>query len=478
MTRRILILDLDHTFIKIDLLKEAISVLLFRSPLILLRALFWFLKGDLARGKSVISQCYTPKFEADLVRPDLLEWVQKNHPKYEKTYIVSASPQSWVDVFAKPFGFIDGAYGSSAQINLRGPAKLKFIEEKLGPDFAYAGDSSHDLSIWKKAGEAIVLGSDSFLQKVKSLESAPQISLHLKRPESERRLKHHIKLLRAYQWSKNALVFLPLLLAGRFQLNDWISALYAFVAFSLSASAVYIVNDLADLNADRGHRTKRRRPLAAGLISPLYAILVLVPLLVVNGVSLSFLSDQPITGPLAGYLLLTSAYSFVLKRIAIVDVLVLSSLYTLRIYVGAYAASVPLSDWLILFSLFFFLSLALVKRFSELRVEHSTTTLQSRGYRAEDTPLVLTWGLSVAMVSCLVFALYLNELMHISHYPFPQAMWGAGLVTGFWLSYVWLKANRGEMTDDPVVFALKDRVSLFCGFLIFNCAVMATGALF
>jgi 4-hydroxybenzoate polyprenyltransferase len=266
-----------------------------------------------------------------------------------------------------------------------------------------------------------------------------------------------LRAVRLHQWSKNVLVFLPLLAAHRvWDGTAWARAGLAFLAFSLVASSVYVLNDALDVASDRRHALKRTRPFAAGAL-PLSAAFVLVPGLLAGGGAVALLLPPGFAAALAGYWVTTCAYSLALRRVAILDVMALAGLYTARIYAGAFAVGVPVSEWLASFSFFFFLSLAIVKRASEIGKD--TEAPSGRGYRPGDHLVVSAMGVTSGNVSVLVLALYVNspEVRHL--YSHPARLWGLCVLAAYWISRVWLLAWRGDVHDDPVVFAVRDPVT-------------------
>lgn len=282
-------------------------------------------------------------------------------------------------------------------------------------------------------------------------------------------------MLRVHQWMKNLLLFIPLMGAHAFTEADrWAMTLVGFMAFSLCASSVYIVNDLLDLESDRLHARKRRRPFASGEV-PAWLGVSLAPLLLAGSFLLAWWAGWAFLGWLAVYFVLTTAYSFGLKRLILLDCIVLALLYTLRIVAGAAAAGLTLSFWLLAFSVFLFLSLAFVKRYAELHAqqEQGIDKAHGRGYYSDDASLIHTMGVTAGYGAVLVLALYLHSDEVLVLYGTPAFIWGAVPVMLYWVSWMWLQAHRGNMHDDPVVFALKDRNSLTAGAAFL--AVLALG---
>ncbi|MDA9133824.1 UbiA family prenyltransferase, partial [Gammaproteobacteria bacterium] len=285
---------------------------------------------------------------------------------------------------------------------------------------------------------------------------------------SERvKISDWLRAFRVHQWLKNLLLFIPILAAQSFEsIQTFNSLLMAFISFSLCASSVYITNDLLDLESDRQHTRKKYRPFASAKLSILVGISISI-ILAVLSIALGAIVGKDFLTILMLYIFLTSAYSLMLKSIVLVDCLTLATLYTVRIIAGAVAASLALSFWLLAFSVFIFLSLALVKRYAELLAQEKVgkRIAHGRGYEVSDAPLLQTLGVSSGYISALVMALYLKTDDVILMYTYPSAIWIFLPILLFWVSWVWLKASRGEMHDDPIVFAIKDKTSIFVALL-------------
>jgi len=266
------------------------------------------------------------------------------------------------------------------------------------------------------------------------------------------------KLLRVHQYAKNALILVPLLTAHQFGPDAIATALLALLAFSLCASGAYILNDLIDVKADRAHASKRHRPIASGVVPPARAAVVMVTLLAV-AVGIAAAVSLPFLGVLLAYLALTSAYSFKLKRVALIDVVTLAVLYTIRVIAGAVAIGVTMSEWLFAFSLFIFMSLALVKRYIELAARRSGERLVSRDYSADDLSMIAVLAAASGFNAVVVFTLYISSDTVRALYSHPQALWIGCPILMYWIARVMLLAQRGQIDDDPVIFALRDRVS-------------------
>ncbi|MBP8951372.1 MAG: UbiA family prenyltransferase [Armatimonadetes bacterium] len=453
-----LCVDLDGTLVRTDTLLESILALLRDKPFCLFLLPLWLLRGK-AWFKHQIAKRAALDVESLPYNKPLLELLRRERANGRRLVLVTACDQALARRIAEHVACFDAIYASDGRTNLKGRKKLGVLLDQFGPRrFMYVGNSAPDLFIWQQAALAVVINPSGKVRRAigRGTLRADQVV-----DDRASRLLSFAKAVRIVQWSKNILLFVPLVLAHRF--TDPQRVLHvacAFLAFSLCASAVYLLNDLWDLDADRRHPTKRNRPFAAGDL-PLGASVWMAPaLLTLAGLLVAAVGGRFILWLLM-YLLFTLAYLFWLKRLVLLDVVVLATLYTLRILAGAAAAEVPLSEWFAAFSLFFFLSLALLKRYSELRVLRfdGGEEIAGRGYRPVDLELLPGLGSSSAYLSCLVLALYINSPEVRELYSRPNTLWLLIPLIVYWSSRVWLLANRGEMHEDPVVFALTDRVS-------------------
>lgn len=454
-----LVCDLDDCLIKTDALYEQWLSLLKRKPLLFFLSFLWLLKGK-AHFKHQLSTHTT--FHAHLIpyREEVLD-VIKNYRAQQKGQVIlaSASPHAWVQAVANHLGLFEQSIGSTEHKNLKGSHKLHALREVVGQkSFCYIGDHMADLSLWQQSSEIVAVNPSRILTaKIQSLQKPTHIIRDEKSP-----WKLLLKQIRPHQWVKNALVFLPALAGHKLFLPEvFFKSLLAFAGFSLSASFVYVLNDLLDLPADRNHHTKKKRPFASGNLPIKWGIFLLPSLLL--GTSLFALSlPLPFTGWIATYLILNIAYSFYLKQSVIVDIIILSMMYTLRIFAGSAATSVPVSEWLLSFSTLFFFSLACVKRYTEIIRSKNKITIDGRGYRQVDYSMVQSLGVGSGLLSILIILLYLQGGEVRALYKNPQSLWYATPILLFWISRIWLLTNRDEIHDDPVVFAVKDKVSWIC----------------
>ncbi len=463
----VLVVDLDGTLIRTDMLYETFWAALSNHWLNVAAVL-----RALPRGRAALKRTLARLGPLDVAslpfNEEVLDYVRRWRDQGGRTALVSATDHRLVERISEHVGLFDDAYGSDGTVNLKGPRKAAFLSARFPGGFVYMGDSGSDYAIWERAKQAVTVDVPGLLRsRVDALAIASE---HLTTRGSL--VSAFWRALRPHQWLKNTLVFLPLLAAHQFDSVSIGKAVLAFVAYSLVASSVYLLNDLLDLAADRAHPRKRARPFASGAL-PLAWGTALVPGLLLAGSLVSLLLGPAFLAIMAIYYVLTTVYSFVLKRLLIIDICALAALYTLRIVAGGFATDVYLSVWLLAFSIFFFFSLAAMKRQTELvsSVEEGEGKAYGRGYITGDLPLVTNMAVGSGYVSVLVMALYLNSPAVRQLYFETAPLWGICLVLLFWLSRMVMLAHRGQMQDDPVVFAAQDKVSMLCAGLIFGLAV-------
>ncbi len=380
--------------------------------------------------------------------------------------LATATHRHLAEQVAAHLGCFDRVLATDHTVNLAGPAKRDALVHEFGAGgFDYLGDSAADLAVWPSARRGWTVNAPAGVER--AARDLPGHAGAIATPRT--RLADWLRALRLHQWLKNALVFVPLLGAHQFSnASLLIQSVVAFLAFGFCASSVYILNDLLDLPDDRRHARKRNRPFAAGRI-PITSGLLATPLLLVAAFALA-VAFLPVaaTGVLAFYYLVTLAYSLSLKRRMAIDVIALAGLYTLRIVMGSMATGVALSFWLMAFSMFIFLSLALVKRYAELhhaRQSGKSSKTPGRGYFAEDLAMIAPLGAAAGYLAVLVLALYINDSHTLELYRRPEVIWLACPLVLSWITRVWMLAHRGEMHEDPLVFATKDWKSLTTGVL-------------
>lgn len=452
-----LCIDLDGTLIRSDLLVEGLFALAARNPLDALRAPLWLLKGK-ANLKLEVARRADISVDSLPYNQRLLEHLRKQRAAGRHLVLATASPARYAMQVAEHLGLFDDVVATEDGINLSGERKAQVLVERFGEGgFDYAGNGRPDLAVWQRSRRALLVDPEPGVARAASDLVTVEAVIENGRPGPG----DYLKALRIHQWSKNILVFVPLLLAHRMGDPDLLSsAAIAFLAFSLCASSVYLLNDLLDLPADRAHPNKRQRPFAAGTVPLLHGVM-LVPVLLIAAFSLALFLPPLFFLVLAFYYLCTLSYSLWLKRVVLVDVILLAGLYTLRVLAGAAAVEITPSFWLLAFSVFLFLSLALAKRHAELKVllVHGAGKTQGRGYQASDLEALLSLGTAAGYMAVLVLALYINSPEIRMLYQRPEVIWLLCPLLLYWISRVWLGAHRGKLHDDPVVFALKDHVS-------------------
>jgi len=431
--------------------------------------MIWALRGR-ANLKARLAQVVQPETEFLPFREEVLQIVRERKRQGGEVLLVTASNEILARQVAAECGHFDDVLASSGTVNLKGETKKSVLEKKFGVKrFDYVGDSSSDMPVWQSAHTAIVVGRDAnFVRKVSKIN---ENVMHLS--EELPPVLPWLKLLRLHQWAKNLIIFVPLLTSHRIlDLPVLSQGALAFFSFSFLASGTYIFNDLCDLDNDRAHATKRRRPLAYGSVG-LPAAVVAAFSLVLMAVAIGSLLGTVFLGVLAVYCAVSTLYSSVLKRVALVDVIVLAGLYIWRLVAGGVATGIALSNWLISFALFVFASLALAKRYVELsdasgaKASH-TPSPRGRGYLASDMQVVLAMGISSAVVSCLVVLLYVNSPEVIELYRHPHALFLLAPLVLYWIGRVWMLASRGQLHEDPVLFAVKDK----CSYIVAACMLV------
>lgn len=450
-----LVVDLDGTLIKTDLFFEQTWQLVKSKPHLFFLLVWKSLKSRLEAKTFLVEQTEL-KPETLPFNALVIERIQEHRRNGSQVHLVSGSPDSWVKSIARHLALFHGAHGST-DINLKGGRKLSFIREKLGSDgFCYAGNDWADVAIWSDAAEIIAVHPNSKLTSRIKKFAKPYHLIE----NSTSFPKALMKQLRIHQWIKNVLLFLPLIGAHQFLAADrWFEGLVAFFSFSLMASFVYTFNDLSDLEADRRHPTKKKRSLASGNLDIRVGILLL-PVLLLGAIGLAWAVNSHFSRWLVIYLGLNLLYSLRLKKVIGLDVILLATMYTIRVMAGGNATSTIVSDWMLSFSTFFFFSLAAVKRSTEIK-KQAEGTLPGRGYAPQDYLIVTALGIGAGLLSVLVFLMYLQSEQVRSLYHHPQILWLAlpGLL--YFVSRLWILVGREQVDDDPVVFTAKDRVSWF-----------------
>lgn len=456
-----LVVDLDGTLIFTDMLHESTLKAFREAPWILFLLPTWLLNGR-ANLKEKLAQRSPISPDVLPYNQELISWLQSQRKKGRQLILCTASDQRIAHAIADHLKLFDDVIASDGATNLSGENKARALAERFDETgFDYVGNSNKDIPVWARARQAIVVNA-SAETRAKANATANVVSEF---PSPIKTWRTWVHTVRAHQWLKNLLLFVPLLAAHQWQsLSSWRDLIVAFAAFCLCASAVYITNDLFDLESDRRHPRKKHRPFASGAV-PAWKGVISVPVLISLSIVTAASVSMVFLGWLGVYFLLTCSYSFVLKRIAIIDCIALAMLYTLRVIAGAAAANTEVTFWLLTESVFLFLSLAFLKRYAELRLQSDSgqSIAHGRGYSTADTVLVQTLGVCAGMIATLVLALYLNSAAVQELYNNVMLVWAAIPFLLFWISWMWLQACRGNMHDDPLVFAVKDGVSLLTG---------------
>ena len=460
-----LVFDLDGTLISTDLLVEYLLVYVKTNPFRIFLLPFLLLGGR-ARLKRSLSQ--TVEFDAALLplREDLVAYGEQEAAKGRTVIIATAADELAARKVMARLPFVSELIASDGSVNLKSHAKAKALQARFPEGFAYAGDSSSDLSVWAAASETVYAGPSAGLERRVGKLRAPAAVFR----RANASLRDWVKALRLHQWAKNALLFVPMALGGALASpRAWIACILGFIAIGILASATYVLNDLIDLHDDRAHWSKQNRAFAKGRI-PIAVGLVIIPFGLAAGLLLGFIAaGVPGLLTLAAYLTVTLAYSFKLKRVPVLDVMILAALFTIRLAMGVVFSGVTWSSWLLVFSMFIFSSLSFAKRATEIaRLKaRGGEKLAGRGYMASDEPFVFAIGVSLASAAVFVMVMYLiEEAFKTKLYSAPQYMWAFPCILGLWLGRIWLLCGRGELNDDPVAFAVRDRVSIGLGAML------------
>jgi 4-hydroxybenzoate polyprenyltransferase/phosphoserine phosphatase len=453
-----LCIDLDGTLLHSDILYESSIKLILTKPWLIFSLLLWILKSK-AWLKHQVAQRVDLATATLPYNKAVLDFIREEYAQGRTLILATASNEKYAYQIAEHLGIFTETVASSATVNLSGSKKLEVLISKYGEgQFDYMGNSYDDIDVWKGSRTALIVNATNSI-----IERANRVSKVTHTwPRKSSAIKQLTIAMRIYQWPKNLLIFVNILMAH--QLTNPLAAtntFLAFISFCLCASSVYIINDLYDLDADREHSTKCMRPFAAGSLSLLSGVLASVTLLLVS-ITIAINVSSFFVAVLLLYFLVTLLYSFRLKTIAIVDVLVLAGLYTLRIIAGAAVVNLIPSFWLLAFSMFLFTSLAVIKRYTELNDAHNDgKPLIRRGYGYDDIEILQSLGVTSGYMAILVLALYINSSQVSELYRYPEAIWMLCPLMMYWVSRIWLIAKRQELHQDPVVFAIKDKQSYF-----------------
>lgn len=468
----LLVVDLDRTLLKTDMLHEcfwSVFAKNWKTPFVAVRKLLKGkveLKSYLALN-SAIDVSLLPYNEL------VLKYIKAYRAKGGRVALVTATHQLLANQIAEYLKVFDEVHGSEGGRNLKGPMKAQYLTELYGEEnFCYMGDSISDLDVWKVSGKIVTVNATKYVR-----EQAQNLGKPIEHMRTHiQSLYSYVSALRPHQWLKNILIFLPMLAAHEIDSNSFISSLLALITFCLIASNVYILNDLLDLCSDRAHPRKLLRPFASGALPISHGTFVAFLLLLV-GFTIAVFVGWYFFIAISTYYIITLLYSLGLKRKIAIDICILAGLYTMRIIAGSVATGIELSVWLLAFSIFFFLSLASIKRQAELvdLVRRNEERTFGRGYNADDLPIVNMISITAGYISILVLALYINSPNTLLLYSAPQILWGICCVLIYWITRIVFITHRGSMQDDPVLFAIKDTISQIC--LVIIVGLVIAGAL-
>ena len=439
---------------------------------------FFAILAAFAKGRRTVAERLTQLGYVDAeslpLRRDFLDYLERERASGRELHLAASAMQPVADAVAARLGIFGSARGSENGVELRGDAKLHHLQQRFPNGFSYAGGGEDDIAVWRGATSIVTVGASPATQRTAQRLGPP---IEREFPPARRSLRDWIRALRLHQWSKNLLLFVPLLLAHKYgDLAAFMQVAAGFIAFGCVASGTYLINDLSDLKADRAHPTKRFRLVARGDLGAMPALLLALAL-IVGGLIGGAMLGLGFAGLLVLYLAMTLAYSLHLKTVPIFDAFVLGSLYTLRILMGSVVIHVTNSPWLLSFTMFSFFSLSLAKR--HLEIVRATEVgvggkLPGRGYVASDAPLTLSFGVSSSLCAILILFFYVtNDAYSTNLYAHPHWLWLIGVWVFLWFARIWLLTHRGELNDDPVLFAVRDPLSYVLGLLVAGTFVMA-----
>lgn len=457
-----LVVDLDGTLCRTDTLWETFFAAWRMRWWLPMLVPFWMVAGR-TRLKARLAEIALPMISSLPWNEGVISALKAAHANGRTCILATAANERIAHACAAELGLFDEVLASNDHVNLKGTTKADLLVTKFAErGFDYIGDSRADLAVWLMAAKKI--SASSFV---------PPGGERLGAARSESPLACWIRLLRVRHWIKNVLVFVaPVAAHSWANAAGWQAVALTFVSFCAVCSGVYVLNDLFDLAADRSHPSKRNRPLAAGAL-PLATAFVVSLLLLIGGIAIAWMTGPLVAAVILTYVAVNALYTVQLKRVPVADVFCLAGLYTLRIVAGAAAIAVPLSTWLVAFSVFAFLSLALLKRAADIARLNTDEMLPGRGYSGRDVAFVNSFGVSSAVAACLVLTLYVASDQVAAMYAEPLWLWGLAVVVLWWLARMWHMAINGTMDDDPVLFATRDRVSWGCAVAIATCVLLA-----
>ncbi|MGB9852153.1 MAG: UbiA family prenyltransferase [Candidatus Kapaibacteriota bacterium] len=452
-SKKIICIDLDYTLISTDILIDQILSFIKSNPFRIFTLLFWLLKS-----KQYLKEKLLEATEIDIqklpFRSEVLEFVAKAKQNNSKIVLVTATNQKIAKKINERLGIFDEVFGSLKDRKLKGKNKAKFLEQKFGAQqFDYIGDSISDFPIWKIARNAFLVSNSNFMNFILRRKNNFRGCLL----NYKTKFKDFLQLIRIHQWIKNLLVFFPLILAHQFtNFPAIVNSILAFISFSMLASSLYIFNDIVDVDNDRRHPTKKNRPIASGIFSVYTAFFISLSLLII-AFALSLKINSNFTIVCAMYLILSLIYSFWIKKVQVVDIFLLSLFYVVRLYAGSIATEISISNWLLAFSMFFFLSLATFKRMADLKLVNSNATNNGALHPNEDAiQFFQNFGIGSSFASVIVFILYINSEKVLQLYQHPSFLWADAFLLLLWLMLVWNLASKGKIEYDPVLVTVRN----------------------
>ncbi len=467
---RPLVIAVDRTLISCDLARETLVAYLKLNPRRIFDVLGWLWRGRV-RVKRQLAERVPVDASILPVNETLATFAEAEAAAGRRVFLAISAESPLSGQLEKRFPFVEGIIAAGKREDSKAPAMADVLAQRFPEGFEYAGSSTADLDVWRRASSGILVGASAQVQR-RAAALVP-ISANIPGPS---RFKGVLASLRLHQWAKNLLVFAPIVLGGQLgDMRSLLATVVSFLALGLVASSTYLINDILDVADDRRHWSKRERPIAKGLLRASSAA-VWAGVGLAAGLALAATVSLSALSVLLLYVALTLSYSLGLKRLPLIDGLVLATQFTLRLALGVVAAQVPPSPWLFVFSMFLFTSLSLAKRYTELgRLGMAQgTQIAGRGYRTEDAPLVLAIGVAAGLGAVIIVILYIIEdAFRQSFYGSTASLWGFPPLVFLLVCRIWLVTVRGEMHDDPVKFMLADRVSQSLLAILVTCFFLA-----
>ncbi|MGB9701961.1 MAG: UbiA family prenyltransferase [Candidatus Kapaibacteriota bacterium] len=452
-----LVVDLDGTLISTDVLMEQLFILLKRKPYFILHILVWFFQGY-AKLKYEITKRVELSPEILPYKEEVINWVKTQKEAGRKIVLATAAQIENAEIIGNYIGIFDEIIATTPNYNLRGNNKRLILNQKFGEkNYDYIGDAYIDLNVWKSARKAILVEpTKDLISRTKQITNVEKVF-----EPKDSKISIFLKSIRVNQWLKNFLIFVPVILAHHFDLITLLQLLISFILFSFVSSAVYLLNDLYDLEADRKHPIKKNRPLASGQMHLSTGLYYSIGFLLVSLTLSYFFLTISFFYILLLYFIANLFYSLYFKYQPIFDIILLSFLYTIRLFAGGFIANVIISEWLISFSLFFFTSLAILKRYAEIKIYENTkiSTPNVRGYNLKDTQFLFTSGIASSITSSLIFILYIQSEKVTKLYTHPQYLIVIAIILILFLLRTWFNVGKDLKTDNPIEMVLSDKIN-------------------